>query len=453
MRHLIILLVLFSCTSWLYSQNSVGFTNPKDTKPLLDYRLPNWGLQTFRTALSMSASHDQYQQKNSNKNQSNSYNFAFDPYYYLLRESEKQRFAFQLWTYLDYYHNKTETKTERDNQFLTETKNKVFDIDSHVGMNWQRYFNPRYFGLLDLDSDISFEERDLNRKVVDRVEEEKSKNIHRQYIQSAKIGFGFGRVRNVAPVIKALRLNERLAALGKSRTLNADEIQQIAQSFAKYWGYDRRYDRSSKYFWEETLKPITALHPLTPFEQYYLADVTYEKLDDNRSQGWYISPTLKYSNTILKYNYTNAIKRQDLLGLAVDGTWYHNLSLYHQLHIESEIFYGTELRDEPSIRQEGLFILKLNHLWNVSDRFWWSNSLNTTTEYFKLEGGEDYFDQHYRWQSSLSFYIEDDLSWYTSFELSLDREEGDLPWKDSLYQYDDWDIRIGLLYYFDRSLF
>jgi len=66
---------------------------------------------------------------------------------------------------------------------------------------------------------------------------------------SPYIGIGVGRIRDVTPIFMALRMNERLKALGWEEGLPADRVQRIAQTIAKRNGYISVHDRSDKYFW------------------------------------------------------------------------------------------------------------------------------------------------------------------------------------------------------------
>ena len=47
MKYASIVIVLFNLTSALFSQQSIGFKNPQNIRPLLDYRLPSWGYSSL----------------------------------------------------------------------------------------------------------------------------------------------------------------------------------------------------------------------------------------------------------------------------------------------------------------------------------------------------------------------------------------------------------------------
>ncbi|MDX1637139.1 MAG: hypothetical protein R3281_04155 [Balneolaceae bacterium] len=70
--------------------------------------------------------------------------------------------------------------------------------------------------------------------------------IYREIAVSPQIGIGYGRVRNVTPVIRAVRLDERLSVIEPGTRLNRENLLNAAEHFIKYPGYLARYDWPKK---------------------------------------------------------------------------------------------------------------------------------------------------------------------------------------------------------------
>mgnify|MGYP000337876300 CR=1 FL=1 len=69
------------------------------------------------------------------------------------------------------------------------------------------------------------------------------------------VGVGLGRARNVAPLIRAQRLSERLKAIGRA-PLSPAEIQEVARVLATEHGYRAVYERPDRSFWQDVLMPM-----------------------------------------------------------------------------------------------------------------------------------------------------------------------------------------------------
>lgn len=58
MKKLLLLLgISFLYSSFTFAQESVGFSDPDDISPLLEYRLPDWGYSNFFSGLFFSRKH------------------------------------------------------------------------------------------------------------------------------------------------------------------------------------------------------------------------------------------------------------------------------------------------------------------------------------------------------------------------------------------------------------
>lgn len=73
-----------------------------------------------------------------------------------------------------------------------------------------------------------FEEVEEERSGTEPVE---NSRVRVDYSSSARLGIGLGRVRNVTPVVRALRVRERMRELGMDE-MGRDQVPAAAQQFA-----------------------------------------------------------------------------------------------------------------------------------------------------------------------------------------------------------------------------
>lgn len=443
-------LMFLSLASISLSQTSIGFQNPGNTKPLLDYRLPTWGYRTLSAGFSFSGdkNYNDYRHQNSDYS---SLSFSLNSNYACYRESEKNILQFGL--YLYGYLNRDATE---DNNEQTDHNHNVlekrFDSDYRIYLGINHYVTPNSFLTFWASSDGSYWERDTETRNTDAGLElgyEWDGDLDRNYEAEGRIGYGIGRVRNVTPVLRALRLNERLAALQKERSLNPDEIAEMAQTLAKRSGYLSVYDRSSKYFWPDVLKPLATQGALSPFDIFYLTEILSENIGA-RYEGWDASAGIDY-----QYQWQDRVDaRSKTLGLFLKTRYFHNLSLSRQIRFDGDFIWYKPFLNEENWHPDRLLTLQGNYLWNLADRVLWDSWINFTDDFSKREQNSKtsyLISRGITLQTSLSYFIENNLTFSASINLG---------WVDydkissSQNEYNlDLRTSMHLTYYFDRSLF
>jgi len=364
---------------------SIGFSDNKKLNDLLQYRLPDWGYSSWMLAMNTNGA---YQNQN---NQNDGFHTELDrtsfgqglslaPQYSLYRESEDRVLSagLRLSTSLDYSKDK-----EKANSVQTHNEKRVnqnYGISAQI--EYARYLNGKHYLNIRLNNSSNYYDREL---------QESGKTIEKDFGYGVsnlfQIGYGIGKLRNVTPILRAMRFAERFRELGYDYSFSSEAIQHVAEQFAKYSGYQNVYFRSNKYFWDDLFQGIPSAPALKPFEYFFLADVLEEPLI-NRYEGWKIETGPYYQQTKQSDQYNNRYA-----GIFLVGKWSKNLDLDHQLlfnlEYNYEFFSKTQYDDEQDTKYSMLADFYGEYLWVVSDRITWSNQLSMEFEKTKYNTQED----------------------------------------------------------------
>ena len=451
MKVLNFILVLFVCsTTSIISQTTVGFKHPQKIAPILSYRLPKWGYSTFSFNLGSHGNNIMYKYNLQERNlKSYAYNFSFASGFESYKESENSIMKFVIHPSASYNANKNKTEFLDSSKIDRIEKQQEYTLKSRLQFNWDRYYyGDRYF-IFGGEFYSSYHES--QSKLTEWSSANLSRNalsdrkiIKRYYTWNSKIGIGYGRVRNVTPLIRALRLQERYATIKDNATFTDNEIQLVAQEIAKKSGYALVYDRYDKYFWNNILDKVEAISELAPFEVFYLADVLRENMGA-RFEGWDVSSGFLINGT----------KKVDTkIGVFLQGQWYKNLSLENQLSIAGYGNYAKYIDENISRKAIGNFEIGLKHLWAISDRILWETGLNSGLTIQKIAGYPSdnsmwYEDYHLSFVSSFTYYIENNL--YLRFESRYLWDKYDKKLTNNYFQ-SRFNYTLGITYYLDRKL-
>lgn len=442
--------MILCLTSSAFGQTSVGFRDPRDIRSLLDYRLGSWGYNRLLLNLHLSGSGENSKHIGEFEQSSCSYVLATTPAATVFRESDDHDIhaVFELdarlgrdeWDYWTTDH-------------LGESEDWRYEIAFRNSTTWHRYFQPNFFHLLAGDIHVSYQEfhRESERTLSDSVETwETRKEIDRRVNTSVRAGLGYGRVRNVSPVVRALRFNERLRALGRAENLQPSQIQSLAEIIARQYGYRYVYERSGKYFWSDLFDQLDDVQSFTPFETHYLSEIFSEYIGE-RYQGWDISSGFEARNVESHRRYLE----KTAFVLFAQGSYYNNFSLNHQLGLRALGDYGTIFDDaDPEETAEGSFRFRTEFLWILTDRFSWSSQLGVEADFRQVKDSSSqekkwFRNSQYLLTSRLQYYIEDHLSFVTGMTLTSSHQE---IYFDPPYEHARWSLSSGLVYYLDKSL-
>jgi hypothetical protein len=470
MRYIFIcFLLLFISVNTIFAQQSIGFSNPDSLQPLLDYRLPDWGYSNFY--LDFDANGNGSDQKSSTFEEVRKNGiFSLRPVYNLFRESEQRILRFNTsanFRYSGRIHYVESTSLNEE----TEGREGELNTDLNLSLNLKEYVTEGNF--IFGASPLSFNYR--SRKSED--EENGSLTAkrliyNRTFSARPRLGYGFGRIRNVNPVIRAVRLKERTDVLNIGQNFSSQDILRAADQFTRYGGYQQTYDRPAKYFWGDMDEMTTVdLEAMNTFDMFYLTDVLDEAIG-TRLEGWEAIGGLQF-------DYQNNLRRtEDQFGMTdrqkminkeiggfLNGRWYKNTSLKQQWGLFGEAVLSYPLGDEEGLRNtKRNFVLTtgVEWLWNVTDRLLFRTSLTEFYRRSKIEAssiGGGVSTEFSDWlnrvslSANLNFFVENQTVINISAFPSL-THFGNTESENKLdSRIFSWGIRIGLRYYFSRNLY
>ncbi|PAU94412.1 hypothetical protein CK503_06320 [Aliifodinibius salipaludis] len=454
------------------AQQTVGFSDSENIEPLLDYRLPDWGYSNFY--FDIDAANSGSDSKNfGNESFNNQVNTAFNPRYDLFRESEAR--ILHLNTSLDLSYRDQLFKSRND---FSDTENKEtlnrFGTEANIVGNIREYINSEVFifgeGAFRFDYSSTKDETKDNEILTD-----KRLIYDRNFRVTPKFGVGIGRVRNVNPVIRAIRLKERAGALNSSLFFSEQDILSAADHMTRYQGYQQRYDRPSKHFWGDMDQQTNVdLSTLDTFDMLYLTDVLNEALG-TRLEGWELMGGAEF-------NYSNDLERteesmspidpvnrdvyisKEIAGF-INGRWYHNSSLNQQWGLVGDVTLSYPLGDRNTVVATQRYFsagIEANWLWNVTDRFLFRSAIRNVYGRAKIEETTSVVQEPLEiseWynrvlmNSSLSYFLENSLALNVNVNSQLSHQGDDQTGNQLNRRRLSWSASVGVRYYFNRNLY
>ena len=424
----------------------IGLPDPARIRSIAEFRLPSWGYRTIQLGFDLRGSgkttNDDYRVKSAEGL------VIIQPGVSIYSESEDAISDIALIVNGEW---STSRYKDYDWRYPHDYENRYVALSADIEGEWKRYLRPSHFLTIAADARGLHELRHTEEQWLDR-EKEVSDYTYNTYDVDLMIGLGFGRVRDVTPVVRALRLGERLAALGKLPGLSDREVQGVAEHFTRRLGYSRVYSRSGKYFWDDLRDIVDGMDTLTPFETYYVTDVQMENLGD-RLEGWEIAA----GPSLASREYDGRDRNAVLPGFA-RGTWYRNHTLDHQTGLEIEGKLGRHIDGSADLGAEGSVRFYAEHLWVIADRLVWRPHFSATVAFLNVDATDERkewlrADQRYSLNSAFTFYIEDrvSLNSLASFGITrLDRETYD--GHRYMRHRTEWRVSLSLTYYLDRTL-
>lgn len=482
----ILFIFFFSISSSILAQESIGFSDSTDFKYLIDYRLPNWGYSNFYFSnvgvgingtienVNRDRNLSSSNSPQTNKSESNQYNLGFGiaPAYDYFRESEDLNIKVN--TSLSFSANRRNNKQENEddnsgviNTNNVNTKRGSERIDFEINTETQHFVSSDFFLEANWRSNLRYDfysSSENRNQLPETTQSSKNRFIY----LNPSAGVGFGRIRNVTPIIRALRLNERYKALGNS-SLTKQDIEFSSTQFTRYQGYQRNYDRPQKYFWNDLDNGIDRkLSDLNAFDMFYLNDVFNENIG-SRFEGYSIALTGGYS-------YLNSLSKIDFHGsdpnrrnfailrtanVELDAVWYKNLNLNHQIsaNLLNQLYFPLEKKNSVEVSYSSQF--DSDWLWILADRFQLNNRLRLRYNRDRIKDIES-FKEYYLFtnvSSQLSYFVENKLILSASLGLNQRLQSRDITLSNNLfdenYSRSTWDISfsISLRYYINRNLY
>ena len=431
----------------------LGAVNPglpkDDLKFIKQFRLPAWKYSGFGLTLNGNGENTGFTIDNSYRRFEN-YGLILSPNVQGRRESETEILEYNgdlnmYYNYLRHYHyyywdmGKRIERTVNINPFFKATLKKY------------QYGNS-YFNM----------ETDLNYNYMHIYEDKYNENNDRSMSVSLTIGFGNGKVREVTPVIRALRFKQRYNSLGKDK-LSQQEVADLAKIMAKYSGYNYTYDRSEKYFWNEAFSVLgDKITGLNGYETFMITDAMKEVVG-TRLQGSEFNVNIKYIWMDYNGDYDFEDYTTAYIGLVMNARTYENLSVSHQAGFEIYIGYFIPTSDvEPF---ENMFNCWLNHnqLFTITDRLLYQVDFNFYGDIFTYSKISENKGIRLEALNNFSYYLENNLSLNLNADVHFQKYDHQISDNSSGYYYYPpnyyygtyreylwWDFGISLNYYFRK---
>ena len=398
-KKILIIALMLWITSSFYCWQSVGF-KINDHELVKNYQLPTWGYSIFDIDLS---GNGYYRRSDTDyKRVNESYGIKLSPGYLRNFESEIVTYKLRTNASSDIRYSYSENEESQSESIQRYYSNHIsFDGDCNY------YVANNLFLNFSVDSRFIYYERNFSVDSQDYID--------RSIFTGSFIGIGFGRIRDVSPVFRALRLRERVEALNRGMTLSEKQIEALSEKFALYPQYENVYDRYEKYFWKE-ISPIlgSEFDALGLSENLYLTEVMKEYI--RRYQG---NEILLGINFWQDYEIENDGKKNKelFLGPSIRYSSYNNINLKYQIGVTSNVSYLKNLSDYSEDAKLRLN-LSNSHYLDITDRLRWNSSISVNYDYIWYENYDGY-KMTTTLTSYLDYFVENSFSIYLQLKSQL----------------------------------
>lgn len=472
----------------IYAQESIGFSDSTDFQYIIDYRLPDWGYSNFYLSTGRFRTANDYRSTNLERVNTNpdaritsdsdikshTITLALSPAYQYYRQSELQILSLNtnldLGTGIQNHSNKSEGSSTDDSYIIQEedfnVKNRDVFVSYSIDINSKYYAWNELFISGGIDGYVNFSKDKSKRNDELYPDKDWNENEFYRYISfRPQLGIGFGRVRNVAPQIRAIRLKERYQEISDQSFTN-NEIIESAEQFTRIQQYKSTRDRHQKYFWSDMNELLSGkLDEVFAYDLFYLNDVLNENLGQ-RYEGFDIRITGRYGyqnslRTIDGYIGNNFRENRNLeinrwAGAVSNLRWYKNLSINHQLSFVAEYAVSFSFEKSSFIKYDTDVFANFSWLWTITDRYFLTTSLrNSYSKPIYKDRIQNYkhLDNETSLSNSFSYFIENRLSLTGSLSANFDLQDFEQPDYISDKLKLNWSAAVSLRYYFARNLF
>lgn len=398
---------------------SVGFSSPDSTQPVRAYRLPTW--RWSRWTLGGNGQADYI----SRREQSERFfltGLSVRPRYEAFWESEERVASLDVRPAVSL--DRRDFSSESD--LITDERDRTtYDLSLDAQGTLREYVDGRTFLLAEGQSRLAYsrgrwEEQDAGVSST-------RTQLMSEVDLSTRVGVGMGRVRIVTPVIRALRVRERLRAVAPGASLSDEQVQAAARQLARRPGYGAVYDRPDKYFWRDFFDRA-GLAERSAFETFYVADVLREPVGVRREGAEVLGgPFASYDRRLEREEEDGQVTDRRLsrmlaLGGFARARWFRNVTLRHQLGGDVEARYTNVLERSRGPSNYRIRVdLEGQWLWVLADRVRLDTRLRADFRH-RETSTRGWFRQHqYTLSSDLLVFVENSLSFSAGADLTYDR--------------------------------
>ncbi|KAA3611023.1 MAG: hypothetical protein D8M58_13665 [Calditrichaeota bacterium] len=421
---------------------------------LYDYRLPDWGYQRLYLDFYGSISGKETL-KDKDLRDRTGLSINFRPSYFSYSESEEEIFSIS--SSLSSYYNYS--KGEDDDFYSSRDYNSsVLNLNYNLNLDIRRYLKSNSFLKFSTQNYFRYYERENESNQINSGNQYKSKSLDiiREYQPSIQFGTGYGRVRNITPVFRALRFNERLKNITHIDDLTSNDLAELAELFSKKSIYNRIYDRPEKYFYSQLPKSVLSkLSEMQPWEIMYLGEA-FNEITGDRFEGFDVNGGLLINYE--KRDYSNGVDTElFLLGLYFEQEYYHNINTSYQIGTN---FFGSvskTINENTPYDYFGKGGLQIFNLWNLTDRVLLKLDIGLESGFASSESWER-VDEYFA-DVNFIYFIENNLSLNTQISYNFTESTSDdvsIYYNGSYYNpyYEEdksWGIQLNLRYYLTRN--
>lgn len=440
MNKLLCALALFS--TMIYSQSiGLGNTNPE---VFTKYKLPQSTLHA--PAIKLGGNFHSATTDNKNDRNNDNYNIEFGPEYFFLTENDDYTMSNKLFSSFKYSNSKS-----YDNS--SEGKSTINNVYFYNTFNLKKYFSNDYFINTGLFSHISYDD---NAHKIEEFNTSQNFSIFSKYFEqdySGEIGIGFGKIRNISPVIKAIRFQERLKNIGHiTSDLEENELLDLAQGFSRFDNYIFNAFRSGKNFWKDMESNIAFsklnLQKLSPYVYSYAMEA-FNELSIPRFEGYYISANIGFAyqkdHSFYPTSYwKESIYEQSEVYYSIKGEYSHQLSLDQQISLLFNFYSFLNINNKEIKKMRNTIEVSVKYDYELTDRFLFS-AINSFEYYSHNNGNSDYLVNSLL--LGFRFYFADKLSANFNYQFLYVKNTSEIPNVISKYIQRSHNISFGLTCY------
>ena len=457
MKQLFVLLAFFFSSIIEINAQTYGLDNT-DPSVFTKFRVPDTDLRSlwFNTSLNFwSDKTENISSDNINASthnyKSSEFNYALSPNYYLLNESDSMNLSLKVnltGQYSRYYYESIYSGDSYPNTI----KQNTYSANLVTDFTYNRYVN---------NGDAFYSVSASMNVIMDDMKRDENYGTSTNIYEGSKtqsytfsFGIGGGKLRNVTPVVSAIRFQERLKQLNLlNDNLSDKTIENLAQQLYKQTYYSDVYDRSGKYFWQGVEKTLSgdgvSLNDLNMYAANYLME-TVNEIRFMRQEGFITGIDLQF-NYLNNYDastyYNYSLTEQLFMLVNAYVNYSTQLNLNSQLNFGISVSSGPNVLAKPSGKQKYYLNSGIGYNYELTDRIVTSIGNTFTLIFIEYSNQQKLLTNILNF--SLRYFIEDNLSLNATYS-----------WQHTDYKYytnyySDTNnyhyVNIGFTYYLQRG--
>jgi hypothetical protein len=449
MKSRLILLIITAIISSNLMAQSYGLGNA-DPSVFSAYRIPDVKLHAFDINSQFSFSSQKSISGNNDFNSDQYYyntNLSLGPSFYFLNQTDDKIITLNGSTDGTYTNNYNKFRSPG---YYAEDSNKRINYELSI------YLSGDVKNYLCSSSDYYYSAKANARIQMSQLNESGNSNnvfqMNKYQNYDLYFGIGWGRLRNVTPVVFAIRMQERLKLLNViDKDLDRVAVERLAEQFANSGYLFRIHDRESKYYWKEIEEVLSnngiSLKNVNQYGTSYLMETPGE-IRFQRYEGFNagINLQLTYANS---FNSNNDVKIDE--SFFTMGNIYFNYS--HQLGLNSQLSFNTSISGGPNITANPYIKQRYNisgaigYDFELTDRLVTSARYRLDLTYQNLDGQNKDLVSELRFEGR--YFLEDQVSLNATYTFG---------YSEVKFIYDNRNyhstnaVNLGISYYFDRGI-